>query len=184
VFDGPSDRVRMSTAHELGHLVLHRHFSSGTQEMETQAYRFAAELLLPATDIVGDLQSERLNLFRLAGLKQKWKVSMQALARRARDLQVISGRQYTYLMRQMSARGWRTEEPAWGQQEGEKPRALRKMVEVAFGTPINVKRIAGDLHLSEPFVKCVLDMCASAPGQLAQKNHSKGGIVVPFGTGV
>src|SRR5437879_8243866 len=29
------DRTRMSIAHELGHLVLHRYASSGTQEMET-----------------------------------------------------------------------------------------------------------------------------------------------------
>jgi Zn-dependent peptidase ImmA (M78 family)/transcriptional regulator with XRE-family HTH domain len=182
VVERAHDRIRMSAAHELGHLVLHRSLSGGTQDMETQAYRFAAELLMPAKDIAEDLRSEKLNIFRLAALKQKWNVSMQALARRARDLQVISDRQYSYLMRQMSMKGWRTEEPTWAPQQVEKPRALRKLLEVAFGSPIKINRVAKDLNVSESFVKTILDMCAAAPGEHAvqRKNSNRGG-VVPFG---
>jgi Zn-dependent peptidase ImmA (M78 family)/DNA-binding XRE family transcriptional regulator len=102
----PNDRTRMNVAHELGHLVMHRDLLGGTQELEVLAYRFAAELLMPMREIAPELDSERLTLFRLAALKKTWQVSMQALARRARDLEAISDRQYRYLMQQMTMRGW------------------------------------------------------------------------------
>lgn len=178
VVDRTPDRIRMSAAHELGHLVLHRHLSGGTQNMETQAYRFAAELLLPASDIIEDFRLEKLNLFRLAAIKQKWAVSMQALARRARDLQVVSDRQYSYLMRQMSMKGWRTEEPMFARLDVEKPRALRKLLEVAFGSPMKITRVAKDLHVSEGFIKAIVDMSAVAPGERpAQKRKSSSGVL-------
>jgi Zn-dependent peptidase ImmA (M78 family) len=44
-------------------------------------------------------------------LKERWKVSMQALVRKARDLGQISDRQYRSLFTRMSMKGWRTEEP-------------------------------------------------------------------------
>jgi Zn-dependent peptidase ImmA (M78 family) len=89
----------MSVAHELGHLILHRYVTSGTQELETNAYSFASELLMPSNAILGDLTAEKLNLFRFAKLKSTWGVSMQALTRRSRELEVINDRQYRYLMR-------------------------------------------------------------------------------------
>jgi hypothetical protein len=44
-------------------------------------------------------------------MKKKWKVSIQAMMRRARQLDVISQNQYQYLMRQVSKNGWRLREP-------------------------------------------------------------------------
>jgi Zn-dependent peptidase ImmA (M78 family) len=73
-------------AHELGHLVLHKDLNSGTRELERHAYRFAAELLMPTDSILDQLTAEKLTLFRLAALKATWGVSIQALARRAREL--------------------------------------------------------------------------------------------------
>jgi Zn-dependent peptidase ImmA (M78 family)/transcriptional regulator with XRE-family HTH domain len=174
------DRTRMSLAHELGHLVLHRQLSSGTREMEMEAYRFAAELLMPARDISADFGSQKINLFRLAKLKQKWNVSMQALARRARDLHAISDRQYLYLMKQMSIRGWRTKEPVWKEREVEKPRALRKLIEVAFGRSASTKQIAKGFNLSEDFVGALLQMCSPGPSQESVKRNQGDGLVVPF----
>src|SRR5260370_21615811 len=124
----------MSIAHELGHLVLHRYASSGTQEMETHAYRFAAELLMPAASILDHLAVEKLNLFRLAALKSTWGVSMQALARRARELNVINDRQYRYLMKQISMTGWRTNEATLGPPlTPERPPAIRQLFEDVLG---------------------------------------------------
>ena len=122
VNDRPGDRMRMNLAHELGHLVLHRQFVSSSRLLEEQAYKFAAELPMPARDIIEDLRQEKLSLFRLAQLKNKWLVSMQALARRARELQVITERQYRYIMQQVSMRGWRTSEPQFVEIKLEKPR--------------------------------------------------------------
>lgn len=175
----PNDRMRMSLAHELGHLVLHRNFSGGTQELETDAYQFASELLMPANLIVEDLRFERLNLFRLAALK-KWQVSMQSLARRARDLQVISDRQYRYLMKQMSMRGWRLEEPAFEPLLAERPRAFRKLVEVVFGRSVDLKRLSGEFRLSEEFLSDVLERCSTGPKPRIEPKSSRQGRVVSF----
>jgi|SRR5580658_1042675 Zn-dependent peptidase ImmA (M78 family) len=92
----------MSVAHELGHLILHRYVTSGTEELETNAYSFASELLMPSNAILDDLTAEKLNLFLLAKLKGTWGVSMKALARRSRELEVINDRQCRYLMKQLS----------------------------------------------------------------------------------
>lgn len=164
----PGDRLRMSIAHELGHLVLHRDFASSTPLLEEQAYKFAGELLMPADSVILDLRREKINLFSLAQLKKKWFVSMQAMARRARDLQLISDRQYRYLMQQISIRGWRTEEPEFGQlTPAEKPRAVRKMAEVVFGPELDLKYLANHLNLSEDFLRDFMSAFAPAPGEKA-----------------
>ncbi|MGB6683569.1 MAG: ImmA/IrrE family metallo-endopeptidase, partial [Candidatus Acidiferrum sp.] len=154
-----NDRMRMNLAHELGHLVLHRELVGGTQELETQAYRFAAELLMPANDIAEDLSREKLNLFTLAALKSKWLVSMQALARRARELDVASDRQYRYIMKLMSMRGWRLEEPNFVTPQAELPRVIPKLIEVVFGPTPDLRKMASELHLTPDFISSVLAMC-------------------------
>jgi Zn-dependent peptidase ImmA (M78 family)/transcriptional regulator with XRE-family HTH domain len=167
------DRVRMNIAHELGHLVLHKRIAGGTGEHESEAYRFAAELLMPANSIVEDLKSERLTLFRLAALKTKWQVSMQALARRARELQVLSDRQYRYLMQQIATRGWRTHEPEFRQLKEEKPRALRRLVEVVFGPKVDWKHVGEEMQLNPDFIADVMSACAKSPDQPAGKAPSR-----------
>ena len=155
----PADRMRMNTAHELGHLTLHRSFSFASKENEQQAYQFAAELLMPASDIAEDFRREKVTIFRLAELKTKWNVSMQAIARRARELQVINDRQYRYLMMQISQKGWRCEEPTFTPNPLEKPRALRKLAEVAFGDQLDCTMIAKEFNLSSDFIYSTLSRC-------------------------
>jgi Zn-dependent peptidase ImmA (M78 family)/DNA-binding XRE family transcriptional regulator len=168
-----NDRTRMNVAHELGHLVLHRDLLGGTQELETHAYRFAAELLMPTNDIAEDMSSEKLTLFRLASLKKKWQVSMQALARRSRDLDVISDRQYRYLMQQMTINSWRTEEPTFGQEQVESPRLIPKLVEVSFGHSIDLQEIANEFYLTKDFVAGLLSMCSLSPGLSSKKTKAQ-----------
>jgi Zn-dependent peptidase ImmA (M78 family)/transcriptional regulator with XRE-family HTH domain len=178
-----ADRTRMSAAHELGHLVLHAKFDGGTPALEQEAYQFAAELLMPASPIAADLANERLNLFTLAQLKSKWRVSMQALARRGRDLSIMSDRQYRYLMQQISGRGWRTSEPDFSPVKPEAPRALRKMAEVAFGSEATASTIARRFDLSESFVSELLLSYASAPDdRRSQSRKSNAGVIVKFPT--
>lgn len=169
----PGDRLRMSIAHELGHLILHRDCASGTPLLEQQAYKFATELLLPANSMISDLRQDKINLFRLAQLKGKWSVSMQALARRAQELQVISDRQYRYLMQQISMRGWRTEEPEFGAIPMERPRAIRKMVEVVFGSEFDSKQVAKDFNLSPEFLDSFMAAFALAPGEKSSRSNDR-----------
>jgi Zn-dependent peptidase ImmA (M78 family)/DNA-binding XRE family transcriptional regulator len=175
-----NDRTRMNVAHELGHLILHRNVSSGEQGLEMQAYRFAAELLMPTQDMARDLSSERLTLFRLATLKKSWQVSMQALARRARDLEAISDRQYRYLMQQMSMKGWRTDEPNFTPQQVETPRLIPKLAEVALGLSPSLQTIANDYCLTTDFIAEVLHAPAKANPSDSAKLKSRNADVVAF----
>lgn len=102
----PGDRWRFSLAHELGHVIMH---SIPRPDMEKEANQFAGELLMPYRDIAPALQS--ITLDKLVDLKMYWKVSMQALLGRAKELGTIPERKIYYLWAQMSRAGYRTKEP-------------------------------------------------------------------------
>jgi Zn-dependent peptidase ImmA (M78 family)/transcriptional regulator with XRE-family HTH domain len=104
----PADRMRYTLAHEVGHLVMHRF---PTVEMEKEANEFASSLLMPAADIRGSFAARRISLPVLASLKPEWRVSMQSLLIRSKDLGFVDGNQYRYLWQQIGARGWRLGEP-------------------------------------------------------------------------
>lgn len=101
------DRDRLTLAHELGHMVMHT--QNPNPEMERQAYRFAAEFLMPEKEVRPYLFG--LSLEKLATLKSFWKVSMAALLKRATDLEVITQRHAKTLWARMSRLGYRTKEP-------------------------------------------------------------------------
>lgn len=106
------DRVRFSLAHELAHAVLHEGaLTPDTRIAETESNRFAGALLLPADEFRRDLPRGRLRLEDLIELKRRWGVSTQTLAMRARQIDAISADELTRIYREVSYRGWRTNEP-------------------------------------------------------------------------
>jgi Zn-dependent peptidase ImmA (M78 family)/transcriptional regulator with XRE-family HTH domain len=105
----PGDRQRFTLAHELGHLIMHRF---PTPTMENEANEFASAFLMPATEIRIAFHGRKVTLTLLASLKPEWKVAMQALLMRASSLDLISANQARYLWQQISAKGWRLQEPA------------------------------------------------------------------------
>ena len=102
----PTDRMRWTLTHELGHITMHRFPTEG---MEREADEFAAEFLMPAREIMPSLAD--ITLPKLASLKPYWRVAMSALLRRASDLGTITPRTKQYLWTQMGSRGYRTHEP-------------------------------------------------------------------------
>jgi Zn-dependent peptidase ImmA (M78 family) len=103
----PTDRKRLTLAHELGHLCLHAEYAS--EDMEHEATRFAGEFLMPADVIRPQLRN--FTLGKLHDLKREWGTSMQALIERARELNLITPGQRLNLYKALSARGWRVREP-------------------------------------------------------------------------
>jgi Zn-dependent peptidase ImmA (M78 family) len=102
----PADRTRWTLAHEAGHVIMHR---QARPDIEPEADRFASELLMPAADIRDDLSN--LTLPKAAALKLEWRVSIQALVRRARDVGAIPSEKYKSLCVQISKAGIRRNEP-------------------------------------------------------------------------
>ncbi|EWC61901.1 Zn peptidase with DNA binding [Actinokineospora spheciospongiae] len=103
----PTDRKRLTLAHELGHLVLHNGLASDDPERE--ANEFAAQFLMPDHVIKPDLRPPTIG--RLVDLKRVWGVSMQALFERAYHLKLASAAERTSFYKAMNARGWKTSEP-------------------------------------------------------------------------
>lgn len=105
------DRVRLSLAHELGHAILHRRLPVRDEAIqEPEAYAFASTLLLPP-DEFDRLIDRDLHLRRARDLKRTYWVSIQAIVRAAKDRKLITSQRYTSLYKQISARGWRLDEP-------------------------------------------------------------------------
>jgi Zn-dependent peptidase ImmA (M78 family) len=121
------DRRRFSLAHELGHLFMDLG-DIDAKAQEKLAHRFAAAFLVTAAAARRELGTRRRNLdFReLAMLKQKHGLSMQAWILRAVDLGIIEQWHARSLIANLSARGWRRQEPVEFKGE-ERPRKLRQL---------------------------------------------------------
>lgn len=122
--NAPSDRVRFTLAHELGHMVLHTLAFKEDDEMENEADHFAGAFLLPPDDI--KVQLRTFDLRHLANMKGYWKVSMQAIAYRADRLKLITPYQRKMFWIEMGKLGYRKREP--NEPPREIPRLLRNMV--------------------------------------------------------
>lgn len=114
----PTDRRRLTLAHELGHLCLHSH--GVPDDVEADASAFAAEFLMPADTIRPQLRN--LTTGKLHDLKRHWGVSMQALIERSYRLNTISATQRTSFYKKFSKLGWRTHEPVSDELAPEQPR--------------------------------------------------------------
>jgi Zn-dependent peptidase ImmA (M78 family)/DNA-binding XRE family transcriptional regulator len=146
------DRLRFDAAHELGHLVMHPDVDPGNRIHEIQANQFAAALLMPEADINSELPS-RLDYMRFYRLKQRWRVSMQALIRRARDLGNLSDSTYRRAMMQLSQRGQRTTESLYPLQgEPERSIVLTRAMNLIEKQGVTVAELARRARLLEDFV--------------------------------
>jgi len=103
-------RSRFDASHELGHLVMHHDAEPGRHVVETQAHRFAAALLMPA-EVIGKEFPNRMSWPAFFTLKQRWRVSLQALLYRAKTLGALSPDAYQRAQIHVSRQGWRDNEP-------------------------------------------------------------------------
>jgi Zn-dependent peptidase ImmA (M78 family)/transcriptional regulator with XRE-family HTH domain len=124
-------RSRLDAAHELGHMILHRHAksigSATFRLIEDQAYRFAGAFLLPAPSF----RVEVMPTFRsLLLAKAKWRVSVAAMIKRMANLGLISPIREQRLFANLSRRGWRTKEPLDDELEMEEPRLIKRSLDL------------------------------------------------------
>ncbi len=154
----PGDRARMNASHELGHLVLHAG-KSRFEVDDSEADDFAAEFLMPEDAMRREIKAP-VTLSSLAALKPRWRVSIQAMIYRSKEMGIITDRQYRYLFEQLSAMGMRKAEPV--QIMMEQPRALRQMAEMRFGDPIDYATFAHDMAMDS---RCLREMLSDYAGK-------------------
>ncbi len=144
------DRQRFTLAHQLGHLVMHGKIEyTFDKDVNHDANLFAAELLMPETEIRKDL-AEGATIELLAKLKKKWKVSMIALVYRAHDLEVITDNQKRYLEQQFNQLKIRRREPVELDIPNEEPVLLRKLIsEYKQKQKLSMKELAEFFNITE-----------------------------------
>jgi Zn-dependent peptidase ImmA (M78 family) len=107
-----TERSRFDAAHELGHLVMHRHGGpQNHRESETEADEFGSAFLMPARDVRAHIPRVQ-SLDQLVKLKKRWGVSVYAVIVRTHRLQITREWQYRNLMIQARKRFGSTEPDA------------------------------------------------------------------------
>lgn len=124
-----SERKRFNLAHELGHMVMS---VTGKLDEEKAAHRFAGAFLMPADELRAEVGANRssISLGELVALKERFGVSIQALAFRCKDLGIINQAAFSRLFAIFTERGWRKfpyEEPATMKPELEEPKRFERL---------------------------------------------------------
>lgn len=135
-------RKRFTALHELAHIVLR--FADGL-DVERCCHRFAGAVLFPKQSVVEVFSSKRKKLAFAELLQQKcyYGISIQALLRRLRDLDIINEATYKGFLIWMTKAGYRTQEP--GQYAGlEKPMRFSQLLyRAAIEEVISLSKAAG-----------------------------------------
>jgi Zn-dependent peptidase ImmA (M78 family) len=148
-------RSRFDAAHELGHLVMHHDAEPGRQAVERQAHRFAAAFLMPA-EVISHEFPRRMDWPAYMALKQRWRVSLQALLYRARGLGVLSSDAYQRAQVQLSARWGRASEPG-DLGPAEQPMVLQRAMDLlSSGLGIDAAALAGAVRLPPEIMASLL----------------------------
>jgi Zn-dependent peptidase ImmA (M78 family) len=105
-----AEHGRFDAAHELGHLVLHRHAAPNGQQAEQDANAFASAFLMPAASVRAHAP-RFATIDHLIRLKKIWNVSLAALTYRLHKLGLLTDWHYRKLYIEISSRGYRKSEP-------------------------------------------------------------------------
>ena len=169
-------RVRYDLAHELGHLILHKWIEQSELEdktclkaIEAEANKFAGAFLMPSTSFPNEVYTTRLDAF--IPLKERWKVSIQAMVHRCRDLDIIDDDQALNLYKQISFRKWRKKEPLDDPMRIriEEPKLLRRALELILDNQRkHPDEIVSELRLSVEWIEA---FCNLTKGTLARLNE-------------
>src|SRR5699024_681861 len=133
-------RRNFDLAHELGHLLLHYKVEfplldkKSMREYEHEANMFAGEFLLPESEFVNEFQyiSRVSHPDSYIEMKQKWMVSIQALAFRAQYLELISYQQYRYFNIMLNMLKYKEIEPLDKELPLPRPGKLRSILQLLF----------------------------------------------------
>lgn len=154
------EHSRFDAAHELGHLVLHRHGHGGCdgapdvelnpdvtrgRRAEEEANAFASALLMPRATLLST--TPRIPTFtKLIEVKKTWRVSLAALVHRLHRLRVLNDWQYRNLCIQISRNGYRDREID-GLAEREKSQVLAKAFDELRASGLSRTDVARALYL-------------------------------------
>lgn len=174
--DKTASRSRFDVAHELGHLVLHSclkvsefNNKENYKRIEKEANRFASAFLLPATSFGREVFTTSLD--HLISLKDRWKVSINAMAYRAVQLEIFNEYQYIYLKNNLAKKNWLIKEPLDDKLPFEEPLLLKQAFEALVNNNIRTRQdIINEIRLHREEIEAIANL---DPGYLITKEPGK-----------
>lgn len=149
--DGDLPRKRFTALHELGHLLLPMSAGLPDRDVEGLCHRFAGAMLIPRPVFVTEFggHRQRIGWDELEKIKGRFGMSMAAIMRRARSLDLITAALYErfcILTRQM---GWHKAEP--GVYTGREKSSRFEQLVVRAASESLVSTSKGASLLNEPY---------------------------------
>ncbi|EOF8198301.1 helix-turn-helix domain-containing protein [Yersinia enterocolitica] len=138
------ERSRFDAAHELGHLVMHRHGSPQGKDAEDEADNFASALLMPRRTIIAAKMGFP-TLDGIISMKGNWIVSAVALIVRMKNVGVLTEWQYRNLMVEANRKNLRFSEI--NGVERERSMLIEKLLNTLKQDGISLGNIARELSL-------------------------------------
>ncbi len=171
-----TERSRHDAAHELAHLVLHKH--GGPQQgraAEVEANSFASAFLMPEADIRSRLPYVT-SMNQLIQTKKRWGVSVAALVYRLHKIGLLTDHRYRSLYIQMNKLGYRTNEP--NELPREQSVIWQKVFSELWSDKISKNHIADALNLPFDEIENLVFGLNGSPNN--QKAISENGDGKPF----
>ncbi|MDE2363941.1 MAG: ImmA/IrrE family metallo-endopeptidase [Hyphomicrobiales bacterium] len=168
------ERRRFDAAHELAHLVLHRHGAPSGTEAEKEAHAFASAFLMPRASMraLGRVVPSFDYVIRQ---KARWLVSAAAMTTRLHALGMLTYYHYNRLFVELSGRGFRSGEP--GGMKPETSQVWRKVFAALRSEGLGVQGLADKLLIpAEEIVKLVFGLVTIGlpPGDPKATTHPRG----------
>lgn len=154
-------RRNFDLAHELGHLLIHYKVEFTMQDKKTyksiedEANNFASAFLLPEEQFRKDCNGivKRSNPDAYIDMKQKWQVSLQAIAMRAFKLNIIDYQQYRYFNIKINQNGYKTIEPLDNVIPISRPQKVKSILQLLFDKGLyTVSEIMDQLKVDQSFL--------------------------------
>ena len=140
-----AERSIYDAAHELGHLVLHRHAGPiPSRPAEREADAFASAFLMPRNDVRSRVPKQ-ISVDLLLKLKLRWRVSAMALAYRLHTLELLTDWRYKSICIELGKRGFRSGEP--GGIEREESAIWRKILTQLWIEKLSKSKIAETMNI-------------------------------------
>jgi Zn-dependent peptidase ImmA (M78 family) len=155
-----AERSRFDAAHELAHLVMHRHRGSQHASAETEADQFASAFLMPPADVKAELPRVR-GLREVIIKKRRWGVSAAALVYTLRHREeTISEWHYRQYCIQLGKMG-RVQEP--NPMPRETSQIWQKVLQDLWKRGVSLSRLARQLNVPEAEFRSLLFGIATEP---------------------
>lgn len=139
-------RHRFSIAHELGHLVMHRHEEQLGVSHEREADQFAAAFLTPR-EMIEPLLPKRVDLAAIMRLSHHWGVSSQSLVYRMRELNLCSDQSAQRAFAKLNHSNRVAEDPL-NRYPGETPSLLARAFEMAESVGLSANSLSEGIGIS------------------------------------